>query len=196
MSKLPGVSEHRKTDHAIESIFVERWSPRAMNSEAITSDELNQLFEAARWAPSSYNEQPWRFLYAHRDSQHWQTFFDLLVPANQTWAATAGVLILEVSSQVFSKNQKPNRVHVFDAGAAWQNLALQGARMGLVVHGMAGFDVDKAKAALNVPEDFSVIAMMAVGRHGNVSNLPENLQGGETPTGRKKVAEIAFEGGF
>lgn len=196
MSELPKALDHRQADHDIESIFVERWSPRAMTGEAITPAELNRLFEAARWAPSSYNEQPWRFLYARRDTPHWQKFFDLLLPANQAWASTAGALMLLVSNQNFSRNQKPNRVHVFDAGSAWENLALQGSRMGLVVHGMAGFDVDKAKADLNVPGDFSVIAMIAVGRPGDPSKLHESLQGAEKPTGRKKVAEIAIEGGF
>lgn len=196
MAELPKASDHRKADHAIESIFIERWSPRAMSGEAVTPAELNQLFEAARWAPSAFNEQPWRFLYARRDTEHWQKFFDLLVPGNQTWTDKAGALMVVVSSQQFSRNQKSNRVHVFDAGAAWQNLALQGSKLGLVVHGMAGFDLEKAQEALNVPADFAVIAMIAVGRPGDPATLPENLQAVEKPSGRKKVEEIAIEGGF
>ena len=196
MAELPNVSDHRKADHEVESIFVDRWSPRAMNGKAVSQAELNQMFEAARWAPSAFNEQPWRFLYARRDSEHWQKFFDLLVPANQAWCANAGALLLVVSSQSFARNQKPNRVHVFDAGSAWQNLALQGSRMGLVVHGMAGFDVDNAKADLNVPDDFTTIAMVAVGYPGDPDKLPEQIRDGEKPSGRRKVEEIALEGGF
>lgn len=196
MAKLPNASDHRQADHPIGSTFIERWSPRAMNGQTITQDELNPLLEAARWAPSSYNEQPWRFLYARRDTPHWARFLDLLVEANQAWARDAGALLLIASSKVFSRNGKPNRVHEFDAGAAWENFALQGARQGLVVHGMAGFDVDKARQVLNIPDDFSIIAMVAVGHPGDPDKLPENLRAAETPSGRRKIEEFALEGGF
>jgi nitroreductase len=196
MSKLPNVSDHRQADHPIDPIFIHRWSPRAMTGEPISEAELHSLFEAARWAPSSFNEQPWRLLYARRDTPHFQTFFDLLVEGNKAWCGNAAVLIVFVSSKTFARSGKPNPVHVYDCGSAWENLALQGAKMGLVTHGMAGFDGDKARAALNVPEGFDVCAMAAVGRHGDPDKLPEALRAKEVPSGRKPVAEIALEGGF
>ena len=137
MNNLPDPMDHRRADRPIESIFLKRWSPRAMSGEPLTGDELMTLFEAARWAPSTYNEQEWRFLYARRDTPHWQTFFDLLMDANKVWCQRAAVLVVVLSHKVFERNGKPNPVHTFDTGAAFENLALQGTVMGLVVHGMA-----------------------------------------------------------
>lgn len=189
------LSKFRKADHEIEPLFVRRWSPRAMTGEAVTKKEMARLLEAARWAPSSYNEQPWRFLYAHRDTSAWETYFDLLVPGNQAWCDRAGVLIVIVTKTTFTQNAKPNPVCVFDAGSAWENLALQGASMGLVVHGMAGFDQDKARRELGIPEEFDVCAMVAIGRPGDPDDLPENLREmDKNPSGRKPIGEIAFEG--
>lgn len=106
------------------------------------------------------------------------------------------MLVVVVSSKVFTRNGSPNPVHVYDAGSAWENLALQGSTMGLVVHGMAGFDANKARAVLNVPDDFDVCAMASIGRPGDVDVLPEALRSKEVPSGRKAVGEFAFEGGF
>jgi len=188
--------EHRTADHPIEDIFMQRWSPRAMSGEPISDAELLTLFEAARWAPSTYNEQEWRFLYARRETDHWPTFFDLLVEGNQAWCARAAVLAVILAHKVFTRNGKPNPVHLFDSGCAFENLALQGAAMGLVVHGMQGFDYDKARTALGVPEDYAVAAMFAVGRPGDVSLLSEAMRERETPTDRQPVGEIICEGKF
>lgn len=197
MSQLPNPLEHRSADHPIETIFLKRWSPRAMTGESITDAELNSLFEAARWAPSTYNEQEWRFLYAKRETPHWKVFFDLLVEPNQKWCDKAGVLILVTSHKVFSKNGKPNPVHTFDSGLATENLMLQGCQMGLVVHGMAGFDQDKARSALKIPDDYSVEAMVAVGRPGDPDQLPEGYADMDrNPSGRKPISEIICEGPF
>jgi len=196
MSELPDPLKHRSADHPIESLFLKRWSPRAMSGEAIDETELLRLFEAARWAPSTYNEQEWRFLYARHDSENWQTFFDLLVDANRSWCHQAAVLVVVVSHKVFSRNGKPNPVHTFDAGAAFENLALQGAAMHLVVHGMAGFDRDRARSELHVPDDYEVEAMIAIGQPGDVDDLPEQLQERESPSGRKPLSEIICEGPF
>lgn len=190
------VSDHRRPDHAIDPIFWQRWSPRAMSGEAISDHQLHLLLEAARWAPSSYNEQPWRFLYARKGTPNFDTFFSLLLEANQAWCRTASVLMVLASSTVFARNGTPNGVHSFDAGSAWQNLALQGAQLGLVTHAMAGFDRDKARNALKVPASFHIDAMIAVGRPGPLDNLPEKYRGGEVPTGRKPIGEWAFEGAF
>lgn len=196
MAQLPDPLEHRTADHPIENLFLKRWSPRAMTGESIGDEELMRLFEAARWAPSTYNEQEWRFLYARTGGEHWARFFDLLAEANQAWCDRAAVLILVLSHKVFERNGKPNPVHTFDSGAAFENLALQGAAMDLVVHGMAGFDRGQARASLNVPDDYDVEAMIAVGRPGDPDDLPEQLAARETPSGRKPVAEFICEGPF
>jgi nitroreductase len=196
MTTLPDPLAHRRADHAIESLFLRRWSPRAMTGEVVTAEELARLFEAARWAPSTYNEQEWRFRYAHRASAAWPTLFNLLVDANKAWCKEAGVLVAIFSRRTFTKNGKPNPVHLFDCGAAFENLALQGTAMGLVVHGMAGFDWARAAKDLRAPEEFEVAAMFAVGRPGDPMKLPPELRDKELPSGRRPVAETAGEGPF
>jgi nitroreductase len=196
MTEALNIKGYRKQEHETDPVFINRWSPRAMSGEDIKKQELMRLFEAARWAPSSYNNQPWRFLYAVRDTEHWATFFDLLVKANQVWAINAAVLIVVISKRTFDHNGKPSRTHSYDAGAAWQNLSLQGSLMGLVIHGMQGFNYDKAKKVLNISDEFQVEAMIAVGKPGNKDELPEDLQKREFPSDRKKLSEIAIEGGF
>jgi nitroreductase len=196
MAGLPKGRDHRTPDHPIEPLFLDRWSPRAMSGEPIEESELMRLFEAARWAPSTFNEQEWRFLYARRESSHWPAFFGLLVEANQAWCAKASALIVVISHKVFTKNGNPNLVHTFDTGAAFQNLALQGTTMGLVVHGMGGFDRGRARITLHVPDDYDVEAMVAVGHPGDPAELPQPLREREMPSGRKPVGEIAREGPF
>ena len=190
------VDDHRKPDWPIESLLYRRWSPRAMSGEELSNDELMTLFEAARWAPSSYNAQHWRFLYATRGSAHWDKFFGLMGEGNQGWAKNAAALIVLVSRTTFERNDNPARTHSFDTGTAWQNLALQATAMGLVTHGMQGFDYDKAKTELNVPDGFVVEVMIAVGRPGEIDDLPDGARDMEAPNTRKPVAEIALEGGF
>jgi nitroreductase len=188
-------TEYRSPKHEVLPLLVDRWSPRAMSGQALSGDELASLFEAARWAPSSYNGQPWRFLYARRGSEHWQQFLDLLVDFNRQWAENAAVLIVILSRKTFENNGKPAPTHSFDTGAAWQNLALQGHALGLVVHGMAGFDYDRARDALDVPSEYDVEAMVAVGRPAEIEVLPEELREQELPpSDRKEIAEIAFHG--
>jgi nitroreductase len=188
--------EYRKADHPVEPLLVVRWSPRAMSGDSLTDEEMLTLFEAARWAPSTYNEQEWRFLYARRGTPQWPTFFDLLVEGNQAWCKDAALLVVVLAHKVFSKNNKPNPVHLFDSGCAFENLALQGTAMGLVVHGMQGFDFDKARSALNVPDDYAVAAMFAAGRPGDPNQLPDQLQQRETPSDRKPVEQFICEGAF
>jgi nitroreductase len=196
MATLPNPADIRKPDRPIEPLFVRRWSPRALAGTPVSADDLATLFEAARWAPSTYNEQEWRFLYAHREGPHWSTFFDLLVEGNRAWCHRAGVLVVVLSHKVFARNGKPNPVHTYDAGAAFENLALQGSTMGLVVHGMAGFDGDRARTALAVPDDYAVEAMIAIGHPGDPDDLPEPLRKVETPSLRKPVSELVREGPF
>lgn len=189
-------SEVRKPGHAVEELFVDRWSPRAMSGEEISEEDLMSLLEAARWAPSSYNAQPWRLLYARRGTEHWPLFFDLLVEFNQTWVKDAAALILFVSRETFEHNDQPSVTHSFDTGAAWENFALQGWLKGYVVHGMQGFDYERARTALAVPEGYRVEAMAAVGRPADPDRLPEGLRARETPSDRKPLAETVCEGPF
>jgi nitroreductase len=186
----------RTADHPIEPLLMERWSPRAMSGEPLAPKEILTLFEAARWAPSTYNEQEWRFLYARRNTEAWPLFFGLLMEANQVWCRNAGLLCLIAAKKTLTQNGKPNPVHLFDCGNAFENLALQGTAMGLVVHGMAGFDFEKAKSVLKIPEDFEVAAMFAAGHPADPALLPEELREKEQPSGRKPLNQIICEGTF
>lgn len=189
------ISDFRKPEHEINEIFTNRWSPRAMSGQEIDEKTLLTLFEAARWAPSANNNQPWRLIYARRNTKYWDTFFHLLAEGNQVWAKNAAVLIVIISKTTFD-NGKPSITHSFDAGAAWLSLALQGSLAGLVVHGMQGFDYDKAKEILQIPAGYSVEAMIAVGKQGKKEELPDFLQKREFPSSRKTTSELAAEGIF
>src|SRR5436853_6225664 len=189
-------SEVRKADYTIEPLILDRWSPRAMSGEEISNEELMRLFEAARWAPSSFNAQQWRALYARRGTEHWPTFLGLLVEGNKVWAQHAAVLVVFISRTTFEYNNEESITHSYDCGAAWENFALQGFSQGLVVHGMEGFDYDRAKTELKIPEEFQVEAMAAVGRPGPKELLPEKLQARETPNDRRKLSDSIFEGPF
>ncbi len=187
-------SETRKAGHPIDSLFLDRWSPRAMSGEEIPEEELLILFEAARWAPSSYNNQPWRILYARRNSIHWPLFFDLMVDFNKTWAKQAAALVVFLSKITFDHNGEPSVTHSFDTGAAWQNLALQATLKNFVAHSMQGFDYDRARTVLKIPGDFKVEAMAAIGKPGKKEDLPLGLQEREAPNDRRKLAETISEG--
>jgi nitroreductase len=190
------IYEFRKPEYHVDQLFLNRWSPRSMSGDEISEDVLFSLFEAARWAPSSGNNQPWRFLYARRNTNHWPVFFDLLTEQNKVWAKNAAVLIVVVSKRTFDYNEKPARTHSYDTGAAWGNLALQGSLKGLVVHGMEGFNYDKVRDVLNVSDLFQVEAMIAVGIPGKKEDLPENLRAREFPSPRKPLSEIVMEWRF
>src|SRR5207244_10512278 len=152
-------SEVRKADHQIEPFLIDRWSPRAMSGEEISQEELMRLFEAARWAPSSFNTQQWRALYARRGTEHWQRFFDLLVDANKAWAKNAAVLVVFISRKFFDRNDEPSVTHSYDCGAACENFALQGFHQGLVVHGMHGLIYDRAVRELRIAEELHIEAV-------------------------------------
>ena len=190
------VKEIRKAEYDINPILLNRWSPRAMSGEELSDDELIPLFEAARWAPSSYNGQPWRFIYAKRNTKHWDKLFNLMVEFNQGWTKNAAVLVVVISRINFEHNESPNVVHSFDSGSAWENLALEAASRGLVTHGMAGFDYEKAKKDLKVPDSYKVEAMIAIGKRGNKEDLPKELQEREIPSDRKPLKDIIMEGEF
>jgi nitroreductase len=189
-------SETRQAEHPIEQLILDRWSPRAMSGESIPPEELMRLFEAARWAPSSFNAQQWHALYARRETEHWPTFFNLLVDANKVWAKEAAALVLFISRKTFEHNGEPSITHSYDCGAAWENFALQGFSQGLVVHGMQGFDYDRARYELMIPAEFEIEAMAAVGKPGNPETLPEKLRAKEAPNERRTISESVHEGRF
>jgi len=195
-SRMISGSEIRRADFSIEQLLLDRWSPRAMSGEEISEDELMRLFEAARWAPSSFNAQQWRALYARRGTENWPVFFELLVEANKSWAKNAAVLVLFISRKTFEHDNEPSITHSYDTGAAWENFALEGFRQGLVVHGMEGFDYERARVELRIPEEFQIEAMAAVGRPGAKELLPDKLQKRESPSDRRKVTDSICEGPF
>lgn len=194
------VSNSRSADHPIDPIFLERWSPRAFTGENISEQELMTMLEAARWAPSTFNLQPWRFIWARRGTPHWAKFVDTLVPMNKMWAHKASALVYLVSHRMMQAwggdGMEPSPTHSFDAGAASGYLALQAVRMGWHVHGMYGFDMDRAVSDLAVPADYRVEAAFAIGRMADKTKLPEEFQQRELPSGRKTLLELAFEGAF
>ncbi len=186
----------RHPQYDINPLLLHRWSPRAMSGEEISDTELMRLFEAARWAPSSYNGQPWRFIYAKRNTEHWDKIFNLMVDFNKSWAKNAAVLLVIISRKNFEQDEKPSVTHQFDAGAAWENLALQGETQGLVTHGMQGFDYEKARRDLSVPDAFDVMAMVAIGKPAPKEILPPEVQKREQASDRKPLSEIIMEGQF
>ena len=183
----------RKADHPISDFILNRHSPRAMSGEEIETDVLFSLFEAARWAPSSYNAQPWRFIYSRRNTPAFEVFVDLLVDFNKKWAPKAAVLGLSIARKTFEKNNKPSPTHAYDTGAAWENLALEGCHRGLIVHGMEGFSYQKAREVLEIPENYEILAMFAIGKKGRIEDLPEELQKMEKLSDRKKIEEFIME---
>jgi nitroreductase len=187
----------RKAEHEIDPAFLKRWSPRAFTDEAISETELMRLFEAAHWAPSAFNVQPWRFVYARRGGPGWDALLGLLIPYNQAWARHAAALIFVISARWRTRSNGEREAiysHSFDAGAAWGFLALQAHRAGWAAHGMSGFDHERCYAVLGAPrEDWRVEAAVAVGRQGGAGLLPEDLRALETPSGREPVAKLVFE---
>lgn len=194
------MSPSRVLTRAVDPLFIERWSPRAFDGSSIPQQDLDTIFDAARWAPSAFNYQPWRFLYAHRDSADWRRFVDLLLPFNQSWVERASVLIYILSDTLISRpgsdEASPSHSHSFDTGAAWALMALQATRLGYHSHGMTGLDFDRARAELAVPDRFRIEAAVAIGRRADRSVLPEALQSREEPSGRHDIAAFAAPGNF
>ena len=174
-------------------VILERWSPRAFDARDVSPADLKVIFEAARWAPSSFNEQPWRFFVGHRNSQTYRKIHDALVPFNQAWAQSAPVLILSVAKTRFSHNDSPNNYAVHDLGAADGFITLQAASMGIATHQMAGFDQAKAREAFAIPEIYAIGSVMALGYQGEPSTLSDHYQGQEqSPRSRKSLNEIVL----
>ena len=184
------------TQYPIHDLLRQRWSPRAFDDRPIEQEKLRSLFEAARWAPSSNNEQPWRFIVANRDYEtEWNRLLACLVEGNRKWAYRAPVLILSAASLNFEDDAKPNRHAFHDTGMAVENLVLQATALGLAAHQMAGFDVEKARADLQIPLGYEPVAMIAVGYPGDPASLPDRLRERELRArSRQPISEWTFCG--
>lgn len=182
----------------VEKMFVERWSPRAFDGSEMPQEDLDVIFEAAGWAPSAYNVQPWTFLYARRGDENWDLLLSQLIEFNQGWAQNASALVFVVSDKLMrsDKGNSENHSHSFDAGAAWALAALQAHAMGYHTHGMTGLKFGEAEKALGIPEDHRLEAAFAIGRQAPKETLPDFLQEREVPSTRKPVSEIARAGKF
>ena len=196
MDHILKTAPHRQPQHPVDPLFPERWSPRAMSGAHVDREALMSLFEAARWAPSSSNAQPWRFIYASRATPAWPRFLDLLTPNNKPWCANAGALVVIASKTTFDRTGKPSKTHSFDTGAAWMSLALQAHLQGLTAHGLEGFDYGAAGELVGLPDGYAVEAMCAIGHPGPTDVLTEEQRAREQPNGRKPVSEVVSEGRF
>lgn len=190
----------RAPEHLADRIFVDRWSPRGFTQDQIPEGVLNILFEAARWAPSAFNSQPWRFLYALRGEPDFEAFLAPLIEFNRSWARHGAALIYLLSRKEFTAPGRAepqfSRTYSFDSGAAWANFANQAMAAGWAAHGMSGFDLEKARAVLRVPGDFSVEIAIALGRKGDGVHLPPSLLQREQPSGRSPVGDFVAHGLF
>lgn len=196
----PHYHQYREADHPIDHIFLKRWSPRAYDASTIPVADLLTILEAARWAPSAFNLQPWRFLYATRGDVYWDTYLDLLDPFNASWARQASALVFVVSDMVMPGNgsspPKPSPTHSFDAGAAWAQLALQATMLGYQVHAMAGIFFGEVRQQLSIPDNYRVEIAVSIGRQTTPCILPPALQQREVPSSRLPLDAIAYAGRF
>lgn len=186
------------TQQPIHELIANRWSGRAYDaSKPVTKDQVVSLLEAARWAPSCFGDQPWRYVVCHKSEnpQAWQAAYDCLVPGNQNWAVNAPVLLLICADTLFSHNDKPNKWAAYDTGAATENVCLQATALGLMAHQMGGFDADKARATFKVPERYQILAMVTVGYQAAVESLTGETKEREIAArSRKPLNELFFNG--
>ena len=186
------------TEHPIQQLLAERWSPYAFAEREVSAEDLRSLFEAARWAPSSYNEQPWSYILATRTQRaEFERLLSCLVDANQTWAKNAPVLALGITRTSFTRNDRPNAAAEHDLGLAAGNLLVEAGARGLVVHQMIGIRPDRARELYGIPEHSQALTALAIGYLGDPSTLPENLRERDlAPRTRKNLSEFVFEGRF
>lgn len=185
--------KHAPAVPGVEDLFLRRWSPRAFADKDVSNEDLKKIFEAARWAASSYNEQPWRFFLGRRGDDTYKKIFDALVEFNQNWAKSAPVLILSVASNKFFHNGSPNHYALHDTGAATISLALQATALGLHAHSMAGFNHEKARKSFDVSGDYNIGAVTALGYFGDPATLHDQVRvNEESPRQRKSLSEFVL----
>lgn len=191
--------KNRTSTYPIQESLLSRTSPYAFSEERLTEDELMSLFEAARWAPSSYNGQPWRFIYARRGEKEWDTLFNVLTDFNKSWVKNADTLVLIISRKNFERNEKPSITSRFDTGSAWMSLAVEAHARNISTHGMEGFDYDGIKKALQIPDSYNVEAMIAIGKSpkpADIEKLSPDLKAKASTSTRRPLAEIISKGKF
>jgi len=188
----------RRAERPVSPLFLERWSPRAFTDAPIPEETLLNIFEAARWAPSAYNAQPWRFVYARRGAAAWNDFVNVLLPFNQAWAKSAAALVVVLSNPSFTLpgTTEPTTLASasFDAGAAWASFSYQAHEFGWATHAMGGFSLEAAQRLVKAPVDYRVEAVVAIGKRGNPEALPETLRERERPSQRRPIGETVFVG--
>lgn len=185
-----------ETQYAVHPLIAGRWSPRAFDGKAISDDSFFALFEAASWAPSAMNEQPWRYIAARKENAAgFEKLLGCLLPGNAAWAKNAAALILVYCKTTYSKNGEPNVTALFDTGAANQNLLLQAYSAGIYSHVMGGFDRNKTRDVFGIPEGYEPVCMIALGYPGNAEQLEEPFRTRETaPRSRKPLTEFLQHG--
>lgn len=192
-----GLGNPAPTDFEIHPLLRERWSPRAFSPEPVAESAIDSMLEAARWSPSSTNEQPWNIVLADktRDPEGHARILSVLVPFNQDWAAKAPVLAIAVAKLNSAYTGGPNKWALYDTGQAVAHLSIQAVALGISVHQMAGFDPAMARERLGIPEGYEPVAAMAIGYRGDPATLNPKLQAREAaPRVRRPASEWAFEG--
>lgn len=184
--------ENRRYDYDILPEIQKRWSPRAFSPEKVPLEDILAVLEAARYAPSCYNEQPWRFIVAREDSEL-EKMGDVLASSNYVWAVNAPVLIMVTAKRLFKLNGEENYWHMFDTGTAWGYLSLEAQKRGYETHAMGGFNQDKAREVYNIPDDIDIICVVAMGKYGDKAGLPDKLQQAEAPSPRREIADILLQ---
>ncbi len=186
----------RTAHHPIEPLFLDRWSPRAYEAKPMPNADLLTILEAGRWAPSAFNVQPWRFLYAHRTDKHWTDFLSVLDPENRQWAGSASALIYLISDTVMPADEdRPEMIskyNSFDAGSAWMQMALQASALGYAAHAMAGLDFEHATTVLGLPDRFRLEVGITIGRPAEAIRLPHDLRVRELPSNRYPLEQISY----
>lgn len=187
------VANRANTDHPVSEIIAKRWSARAFSTRPVEFAKLLSILEAARWAPSSRNEQPWRYIVFTSDNPEMLKKAQSVLKEINDYSKRAPILICAITKKTYSENGNPNRLHFHDLGAANENMFLEAFNQGLIMHEMGGFDVQKARDIFNVPEDYEVGIMIAIGYQDTYQVLPERLrQKAFTPRVRKPLSEIVF----
>ncbi len=199
MTKSPDPLAHRKADHPIDPRFLDRWSPRAFSQRTMTRADVEAILEAARWAPSGSNLQPWRFAWALRGEPAFEAMVEAMMPGNREWAPRAAALVTLASRTHGAGpdgDRRPFASHEFDAGAAWMAMALQARADGWAAHAMAGIHPEEAAKSLHLPADHRVHTIIALGQPGDPATLNDRLRPREVPSGRMPLSDIAGHGAF
>jgi len=184
-------------DNKIHNLIEQRWSPRAFDSEMVEAEKIGSILEAARWSPSAFNEQPWRFMVGQKGDATYDNILSSLDEWNQLWAGKAPLLILNIAKKTFTHNGKPNVTFKYDLGQSMGAMILEIVNQGLVSHQMSGFNPSVASELLSIPDDYQPVSIIAVGYMGSIDDLPEEIAKIETkPRERKKLSDLVFAGKF